>query len=547
MKELPLFTTHVPMIGRARIFERMSGDLTKATPQHLSVVGPRYSGKTVLLDAVAQSMTDSGKFECVLSWDLGHHTPQCDTEFLSALQTRVAEGLKEIRRDLFDYLTEDEAGYDELREVIDALGKKGKSILMIWDGFDRPLREGKLTRNLWDNLLELCRQDGLVLVTATRKKLQELVRDEKSVTSEFWQVFEVVPLGPLDMPDIEEFVAVSSEHQFQPGAVTELENWSGGIPPLVVALLNQVQHLVPQGYVSNEVVNKAAETLDEKAIAAIEAIWNDLPESTIDLFRLICEKGEFVSADAGRPDRSLLLSIGLARQAGNKLIPGCKLMARHSRQINNSTTALEHLFGTWNAYQGNIRGILERRISQIPRFDDRLFRMVERGLKDLPSYPEDCLNNLTHIEERALDLIWGHEADQDRCFPAKVISSWSEATLRIQKDRRVRIMGDMVQADETGDPKAWSVPSDRTAQLTLLQYLTGSHQVYCQSIAIGVSKDTYALLNAVHSFRNRSQHASGQAIHLGVAVSAVMLCVELLACLQRELQVGTSAPPITQP
>lgn len=76
---------------------------------------------------------------------------------------------------------------------------------------------------------------------------------------------------------------------------------------------------------------------------------------------------------------------------------------------------------------------------------------------------------------------------------------------------------------------------------------SASHQDFTQPKAKFTSKDTYILLNAIHRFRNRSQHASGQVIHLGVAVSAVMLGVELLACLQRELQVGTSAPSSNKP
>ena len=93
----------------------------------------------------------------------------------------------------------------------------------------------------------------------------------------------------------------------------------------------------------------------------------------------------------------------------------------------------------------------------------------------------------------------------------------------------------MLLADENGQENAWSVPADRANQIALLQILTGSHQTYNKPVAAKVSKDSYTLINAIHSFRNRSQHASGQAIHLGVAVSAIMLCVELLACLQREL------------
>ena len=42
-------------------------------------------------------------------------------------------------------------------------------------------------------------------------------------------------------------------------------------------------------------------------------------------------------------------------------------------------------------------------------------------------------------------------------------------------------------------------------------------------------------LDAIHQFRNRSEHAEGQSIHAGVAVSALLLCIELLSCLDREL------------
>jgi hypothetical protein len=49
-------------------------------------------------------------------------------------------------------------------------------------------------------------------------------------------------------------------------------------------------------------------------------------------------------------------------------------------------------------------------------------------------------------------------------------------------------------------------------------------------------KDTYALLNALHGFRNFIEHTGGQVIPLGVAVSALMLSVELLACLNKSLE-----------
>ncbi|MBI4661636.1 MAG: NACHT domain-containing protein [Verrucomicrobia bacterium] len=524
MSNFPLFASSTPMIGRARVFDRMLKDLTKPTPQHLSLVGPRYSGKTVLLAALAVKLREGGSFECVLEWDLGHQTPQSDDEFLASLRRKVSDGLREARRDLFDYLTEGDSGYDELREVIDSLGRDGKRLLMLWDGFDRALHSGQLTRNLWDNLLELCRKPGFVLLTATRRKLQELIRDQKSVSSEFWQVFEVVRLDPFDSSDIEAFTRGMMEHSFESGALSELANWSGGIPPLLVCLLNRIHDDVPFGPVTNEHVNEAACRLGDRATDILSSIWSDCAAPTADLFRLLVEQSKPVFANAGKAERAQLLEMGLAKHAGNKLQLSCRLMRQHVNETKPGSGMLNKLFGSWEDYRTNIRVILERRISQIVRFDETLFHMVQRGIEDIPVHPGVCLNNLTHIEDRALDLIWEKELGACRKLPPEIESYWTESPRDSNK-----FVSEMMKSDR------WEVPGERGPQLALLQLLTGSHQDFKRVMAKHASKDTYVLLNAIHSFRNRTQHADGQEIHLGVAVTAVMLCIELLACLAREL------------
>ena len=60
-------------------------------------------------------------------------------------------------------------------------------------------------------------------------------------------------------------------------------------------------------------------------------------------------------------------------------------------------------------------------------------------------------------------------------------------------------------------------------------------EIGVDSKAKTISKDTYVLLNVIHSFRNRDEHPEDQKMHVGVAVSAVMACIELLDCLAREL------------
>jgi hypothetical protein len=534
MNPFPLFQPDAPMLGRKELFANLCGELTKPTPAHLSLVGARYHGKSVILHALVKAMEASGAYHRVIYWDLGHRTPQTDEEFLTALRKRIADAIKESHPDWGNYLEDSESGYDELHEVVGNFMKLGEKILVVWDGFDRPLREGRLTRNLWDNLLELCRMQSFRAVTASRKKLQELPRDEKSLTSDLWEVFDPKPINCLTPQDIESFIEKLPDHTFHPGAIKELINWTGGLPVLVAWLLGRIAEKFSSGVVTNKEVNDSAPP-DDRCSGILNNIWQDCSAQGKDLYRHLAESGAEKISDIPKAERTSLVDLGLARQEKSMLQPTCRLMQDHVGASDPEFGALARMFADWHSYQQNIRGILERRISQVPRFDDRLFRMVEQGIENIPDYADDCLNNLTNIEERGFDLIWEHEADAERCFPSKVVSYWSEETLKVQKDRRHRIMADMLQADETGEASAWSVPNDRTAQLTLLQFLTGSHQTYSKAVATKVSKDTYTLLNAIHSFRNRSQHASGQAIHLGVAVSAIMLCIELLACLQREL------------
>lgn len=528
MNQFPLFQPDAPMLGRKELFEQLCNELTKPTPAHLSLVGARYHGKSVILHALANAMEQSGAYHRVIYWDLGHSTPQTDAEFLKNLSTRIAKAISGTHPELAEYLREEDSAFDDLHEVMVSLAAQELRILLIWDGFDRPLRQGRLTRNLWDNLLELCRTESFRVVTASRRKLQELIRDEQSVTSELWQVFRVEKIGCLTPTDLEHFASNLPNHTFQTGALKEVMNWTGGLPILVAWLFARVSAQISSGTITNQQVNEAAE-IDEDCIGIMDTIWNDCPAPAKDLYRQLAESAPQKAGELPKPEKASLQDLGLARQDGQMLLHTCRLMEKHVGAADPEFGALARLFGNWDGYAGNIRGILERRISHIDRFDESLFHMVERAIEDIPAHPNTCLNSLTHIEDLALDLIWKRELGEDRILQAGVVSYWTQSP----RDRH-RFVAEMMKTDN------WEVPGDRGPQLALLQLLTGSHQDFTQPKAKFASKDTYVLLNAIHSFRNRSQHASGQAIHLGVAVSAIMLCVELLGCLQRELPTQNS-------
>jgi len=524
--KFPILGTEIPsMIGRTKIMQRLWRELTKKTPSHLSLVGPRFAGKSVLLKALEQRIrSEESPYCAVILWDLGHQTPRSDEEFMKLLCKRLGDGLKKAGNEYGDHLlgvTEGE--YGEICEVIDVLYSDAQKLLMLWDGFDKPLIGGKLTRNLWDNLLDLCRKPSFRLVTSSRKELHQLIRDEKSVTSDFWGVFEgIVRVGPFDEQDVNEIIAGLTTISFQPGANTELMNWSAGFPPLLLEIINQVFESQSSGTIDNNLINQAATAACEKIAAMLSSLWDDCPANTKDVYIHLSERGDLPIVDVGKDEQACLLEKGFAQQSGNKLTSSCRMLQQHVKGASPDAGSMARLFGTWEDYKSNIRSLLERRLAQVSRFDDRLHRYVTQAIEDIPDFPDVCLNNLTSIEERAFDLIWQREFGETKIVPQEIIDYWEQVSPYDKIVQRLKEQGANI------------VSIDRGLQCGILQLLTGSRRGYV-SKAKHTTKDTYVLINALHSYRNRTQHAEGEEMHVGVAVAAIMSCLELLSCLDREL------------
>ena len=178
---------------RERLFGQLCRHLTKATPDHVSVIGPRLSGKSVILKHLA-SHFPRGHFVGSLYWDLGYGTPRTDAEFRSQFAERLRVAVKHARPDLAgDLEPGDEAVSDLLFYALDELHRDGTRVLAVLDGFDRLLRDFGITRNLWDELRTLAHTGGLCLVTGSRARLYDLCKNDESHTSTFWQIFHDPP------------------------------------------------------------------------------------------------------------------------------------------------------------------------------------------------------------------------------------------------------------------------------------------------------------------------------------------------------------------
>ncbi len=186
--------------------DRIWSDISKTTPSNLSIVGPRYIGKTVLLRALAERVkADDSPFALVLYWEVGFKPPQSDEAFISDLCDQLHETLAVDLvkyKDHRSYLSDDKT-FPVLKEVMDLLQAEGEPILMIWDGFDKPLSQGQLSERYSGQLRDLFNGKSHKIITAARARQSELAADKQVEDSPFWNMFDVNPVrvGPLDDGD----------------------------------------------------------------------------------------------------------------------------------------------------------------------------------------------------------------------------------------------------------------------------------------------------------------------------------------------------------
>lgn len=521
-----LGTDDIPMIGRQALLDGIWGKLAKTSPENLSIVGPRHIGKTVLLNAlVERAKKEDSPYSLVIYWQLGYAPPQSDEEFIKLLCDLLYSAMDSDAITYKDYRSElqNEKSLPVIKEVMDLLQIEERSVLMIWDGFDKPLSQGLLSGQLFGNLRDLFYGKKHRVITATRATQTELARNKQVEDSPFWNMFDVNPLrvGPFDDADVEHALTSASLTMNQ-GGKKELSNWTGGHPVLLLSILNALAD-AGNGELTNDHVNGAAGAVAAELSDFLDKLWNGCSATTKNAFQLIIENDGLDKDRIGKEETRYLLVRGFAVGEGAKVKASCRMFEQHVRGSKPDTSTLERMFGMWDAYRTEIRSILELRIKQIRPVDARLHRLVTRALDDIPEHATDCLNNLNFIEDAALEIIWKHEFGAGNAIPAHVVSYWTQ----YPRDKDF-IIKEMMASNR------WQKPTKPFDQLKILQRLTGCTEAF-DSKAKYISKDCYVLLNAIHAFRNRTVHPEGQAIHEGVAVSALLLCIELLSCLEREL------------
>jgi hypothetical protein len=518
-RRFPILGTSLPpMLGRERITSRMISALSKSIPDHLQVVGPRFAGKTIILHELARKFRDTdAPYTAVVMWDLGHQSPGTDEVFMQRLARELSSALTKNHGDYAEHLKTSQTNpYQDIGEVLDALKAEGGKVLMLMDGFDKPLSNGKLTRNLWDQLRELASKPSLRLVTASRRTLRDLIRNPEAQTSDFWNIFEPpIPVGCFDDSDLRALCMGMPDVELTSGAQTELWSATNGFPVMMLDVLNAMIEMGSTGPATSQTMVAACDHAYPAVRDKIDALWMDCPPSCQDLFRRVQEQGELPRTDAVFTDAALLIERGFVHQEGNKLQRPSRMLCRFLNEQPNEGSALVRLFGSAEGYLKHFKGVLQCRVGQIAGMDKELRRYLERSIDDLPNHPRALLTNIRGIVNKAFELIWKAELGS-RTIPPDWMSTW-------KSNREPRIEDWPTTFPEGG------------RRVQFLNLMTGTER--SKRRARYVTKETYLLMNAAYTFGDYGVHQEDgqQTIDLGTAYLALHLCIELAATLTREL------------
>lgn len=510
------------LIGRSNILDEILTSITKPVPDHIQVVGPRHSGKTVILERLKEIVTSEGsaEYSCVLLWDLGHSTPKNDSEFLNQFATNLSEAIKDKFPDYSDHLKSSEDTFQQdIAEVLEALNEETK-VLVIFDGFDKALSSDKLTRNLWDQLRELAQNKSLTLITASRKTLRELIRNPDAQTSDFWNIFLSTPIrvNCFDESEISDILTNHCHVEFDKGALTELFNGTNGTPIVLLEVLNYLLHGHDGNKITNALVQEAVSRSFESNQNFIDDLWHDCSPATQDTIRLLVEESEIQGVC--QSDKTSIVEKGFARAHGSKLIKPSRLLQTYLGGLANEKGSIDRLFSSEDAFAQNFNHVLSKRLSQISNIDHDLNRYLQRSMEDLPNHPSVCLSGIRGILDKCFDIIWNAE------FGGKVVPDGHFDTWNYHKEH------ESLQEFKTSFPQG-------AKRLKLLKTLTTPER--SNPLAKVVSKSTYVAINALYPFGDFGQHQEGENISLQMVYSSIFLAVELVASLQNDLAINKNA------
>ena len=510
-----------PMLGRASLVRQVEDHwLRVEIPRHVSVVGPAYYGKSVLLRHLADvHRTGSVCYVTTAYVDLRDGTPESDGAFMERLADAVKEALRPIHPAAEWLDIEDVSIHERLDVVFKGLEEDGKRLLVVLDGFDDALAQTELTPKLWSQLRSMAERPSLRLLTGSRRPLRELCRTGETRASPLWNIFyhEPVRVHAIDESDWPAFLQPLRETgcEFEEPARKEIANWTGGIPVLVCALLQRVWEEHRGARLTKPIVDQSAERLLRDPDGLLGPLWEDCDRA------LRSDLGSLSETDVSLTDlptdrRDALVSRGFGHISRNSVRGCCRLMQRYAQAQAPEMADLNRTFGSRAGFDRHIRSLLELRLAQVAAIgaDEELCRLVRNAIERIKPPPKDALREARFIVEHALNLVWEMEFPDGK-IPQGLLS---------ERAREQRYHSD---------------GSDRALPLSerchVMRQLTRSDRPVRSKY---VTKRTSLLMDHLQSVGNFGSHLGDYPdveVTIGFAASIVLSAVELVECLAGEV------------
>lgn len=507
-----------PMLGRASLVRKVEDHwLRVEIPRHLSVVGPAYYGKSVLLRHLADvHRTGSVCYLTTAYIDLRDGTPESDEEFVERLAGAVKEALRPIHPEAAAWLEIEGVSVHEcLNYVFKSLEEDDNRLLVVLDGFDDALAETELTPKLWSQLRSMAERPGrgLRLLTGSRRPLRELCRTGESRASPFWNVFHYEPVRVHALDDESDWDAFlqplrDTGCEIEESARKEIVNWTGGVPVLVCALLGLLWQEHRGTRLSKQIVDQAAARLLRDPSGLLGPIWEDCDlELRSDLGAL--NENDIRLTDLSDGRRGALESRGFGRVSRNSIRGSCRLMQRYARAQAPAMADLNRSFESRTGFDRHIRSLLELRLAQVATAgaDEELCRLVRNAVDRIKPPPKDSLREARFIVDHALNMVWEKE------FPSGMIPP--ELLSKRVPERR-----------DDSDPY---LPSSEKCYV--LRQLTRSDRPGRSKY---VTIRTSLLIDHLQSVGNIGSHLGNYPdveVSIGFAASVVLSAIELVECL----------------
>jgi Cdc6-like AAA superfamily ATPase len=493
----PVLGLEVPTLrGRQKIFEQVCRGLTKPTPDHISVVGPKYFGKTVLAHALAAHFRKTGSpYAVVCLWDLRHETPTDDAAFVRSLAKILDTQLLKLGHNKYhEYLDAGAGGKDTIgmiQEVAASLESDRVGVLIILDDFDRLAQETRITKNLWDFLRSLAQRTNLQFLTTSRKGLRESIPSKESLSSDFWNIFSnKVVLSPFDQQAIDEVVQplIAAGYSVDPSAKKEILNWSGGVPILAIGLCRAIMDSIPAGPVSKPQVDKIAEGFPDThpGCDVLDTFWDDCDHETqCDIIDLAASH---VLESLPERRRRPLLERGYVVVDGERVRPSCRLVTNHAAKRGHTARDFRDLFRDEISERRAMKAILELKLAQVDTKYTELKEFVRHSINGLSSEGRVALTAIRSVADEALTVAWVSE------FPGNVLPAAVSVQLTLGWDQG----GGGLKPAELGN---LGNPNTRRRILSLAAGDQGRRKVTRR-----ISRPTMLLIQHLHRLGDFGQH-----------------------------------------